>query len=285
MKNCFALCLLLKSIFVFPQTGIVLKESNIENAYPRLSKDGRQILYQSNRTGKWQLYICDTAGKNQQRLITDNFNNNFPDWSMDNKLIAFVSDRDGNEEIYICDEAGKNIQRITNSPARDIHPYFSPDKKYILFNSDRGGNQFDVYRYTIASKKTERLTNTPEDETCARYSPDMKSIVLLKNNASSDDVFLLPTSTFIPENLSKTPTVYHGWPMFSSDGKWVYYSSMEGGTYSIYRIRPDGSGKKQVTVAKAGEDNARVNLSQDGRFMIYNIKSGKTIFIVKEKVS
>ncbi len=285
MKKCFLLCLLLQSFTGFSQPTIILKEDNIENAYPRLSKDGRQILYQSNRTGKWQLYICDTAGKNQKAITKGSYNNNFPDWSLDNRLVAFVSDCDGNEEIYTCNTDGSNRQRITNEAARDIHPYFSPDGKYILFNSDRGGNQLDVYRYTIADKKTERLTNTLENETCARYSPDMKSIVLLKNSASSDDLYLLSTSTFLVENLSKTPRAYHGWPMFSNDGKWVYYSSMEGGACSIYRIHPDGSGKKQVTVAKAGEDTARINLSHDGSFMIYNIKAGKTISIVKEKIS
>jgi len=79
---------------------ILLKEDNIENAYPRLSADGKKILYQSNRIGKWQLYIMDIDGKSQQRITNDTFNNNFPDWSSDNKWIAFVSDRDGNEEIY-----------------------------------------------------------------------------------------------------------------------------------------------------------------------------------------
>ncbi|MES2851100.1 MAG: DPP IV N-terminal domain-containing protein [Bacteroidota bacterium] len=282
MKKILFSVLLIKCTTVISQPVIVLKEDNIENAYPRLSKDADKILYQSNRSGKWQLYICDTSGKSPKRITDDQFNNNFPDWSSDNKQIAFVSDRDGNEEIYISNTKGKELLRITNNAARDIHPYFSPDGKYILFNSDRNDGQFDIYRYVIATKETERLTSTPENETCARYSPDMKSIVLLKNSATADDVYLLPTSTFLIENVSRTPGFYHGWPVFSNDGKWIYYSSMEKGTYSIYRIHTDGSGKEQLTNAKAGEDNARVSLSKDGRLMIYNIKEGKTIRIVKE---
>ena len=266
------------------QPSVILEDANIEHAYPRLSKDGRSILYQSNKTGKWQLYLWDIGGKKQQRLTNDGFNNNFPDWSQDNQWVAFVSDRDHNEEIYLMRMDGSGLKRITTDKARDIHPYFSPDGTYLLFNSDRNDDNFDVYRYDLASGKIQRLTNTLENETCARYAPDMKSIVMLRNSEASDDVFILNTDNFLVENITKTPTFFHGWPMFSHDGKWVYYSSMEKGTYSIYRIRIDGTGKQQLTNADQGEEHARVFVSADGKFMIYNVKKGKTIAIVSSPI-
>jgi TolB protein len=264
---------------------ILLKEDGIENAYPRLSLDGKKILYQSNRTGKWQLYIMDISTKAQERITNDSFNNNFQDWSPDNKWIAFVSDREGNEEVYLMKSDGSDLKRLTNDPGRDIHPYFSPDSKYILFNSTKEKESFDIYRYTIATGKIEQLTNSDDDETCARYSPDMKSMVLLRNNMKTDDVFVMNTSNFLMKNVSNTSTYEHGWPVFSNDGKWVYYSSMEGGTYSIYRIRPDGSERQQLTQAKYGEDDARVNVANDQSWMIYNKKVGKTIMICSAPIN
>jgi TolB protein len=156
---------------------VILKEDHIENAYPHLSNDGKRVLYQSNRTKKWQLYVMNIDGTSQERITNDTFNNNFPDWSADNKWVAFVSDRDGNEEIYLMKSDGSDPKRITNDPARDIHPYFSPDGNYILFNSTRANGSLDVYRYTIASGKLEHITSSSDEETCARYSPDMKQIV------------------------------------------------------------------------------------------------------------
>ena len=285
MKNIpfllFCICLRLIPISAQPETEyqILLKENDVENAYPRLSHDGDKILYQSNRTGKWQLNIMDVVSRTSVVLTPNDFNDNFPDWSADNKWIAFVSDRGGNEEIYLMNSKGGDLKRITNDPGRDIHPYFSPDGKYILFNSTRNGDSFDVYRYTISNGKTEQITSSADDETCARYSPDMKHFVYLKNNQSSDDVFVLNTADMLTENISKTPVFEHGWPMYSADGKWIYYSSMEGGTYSIYRVRIDGTGKEQLTHAAAGEDDARVNVSADGKLIIYNKKIGKTIMI------
>lgn len=278
------------SFFVFAaiaaacQPVTVIEEAGVENAYPRLSKDGGSVLCQSNKSGKWRICICFVKPGPITYITDGAHNDNFPDWSYDNQWIAFVSDRDGNEEIYLCGANGKDVRRVTTNTARDIHPYFSPDGKYLLFNSDREGAQFDVYRYEIATGKTERLTNTPDNETCARYAPDMQSIVLLRNSEVSDDVFLLHLTDFTSDNITKTSRVYHGWPVFSYDGRWVYYSSMEGGTYSIYRIRPDGTGKQQLTHAGPAEEHARVSLSRDGHTMIYNVRKGKTISIVKERL-
>ena len=251
-------------------TTILLHEAGVENAYPRLSLNGNRILYQSNRTGKWQLYIMDIATKAQQRITHDAFNNNFVDWSADNAWIAFVSDRDGNEEIYRMKVDGSSLERLTNNPARDIHPYFSPDGKYLLFNSTRGNGSLDIYRIDLGTRELLRLTDSRMEETCARYAPDMKHIVFLRNDATSDDVAILDLSTALVDNLTKTPAVTDGWPMYSADGKWIYYSTMASGQHSIHRIRPDGTGDETLTSAAPREEDGRAFIGRDGRTLIYN---------------
>ena len=72
-----------------------------ETAYPRLSADQQQILYQSNEGGPWSLHILDMQTNTHNPVLADAHNNNFPDWSADQQWIAFTSDRDGNEEIYL----------------------------------------------------------------------------------------------------------------------------------------------------------------------------------------
>lgn len=250
-----------------------------ESAYPRLSIDKKKILFQSNSTGKWQLIIMDLATLEQTKLTNDNYNNNFPDWSADGKWVAFVSDRDGNEEIYMMKSDGTELKRITNDKDRDIHPYFSPDGKYILFNSTRGNGSLDIYRYTLSTGKTEQFTNTPQNETCARYSPDMKTVVYLKNDDYTDDIYVFSVSNFLSTNITNTPLTTDGWPTFSSNGRHIYFSSMEKGTYSIYRINIDGTDRVQLTNAPAGEEHARVSISNDEKLMIYNLGTQGTIAI------
>ncbi len=262
----------------------ILEEQGVENAYPRLSKDGKRILYQSNRTGNWQLYILDMETKKSRRITEDSHNNNLPDWNPNDEWIAFVSDRDGNEELYLMKTDGSRVQRLTYNTARDIHPYFSPDGKYILFNSTREGPSLDIYRYTLANQKIERLTNTKSDETCARYSPDMKSIVFLANDDISDDVFVMNMSNGLVENITGTPQVRDGWPTFSNDGKWIYYSAIENQVFHIYRIRPDGTGREQITDAAEGEEDARVFVGVNNNIIFYNKRKPGLIAITMQKV-
>ena len=250
-----------------------------EVAYPRISADGSKILYQSNQDGNWQIWIMDKTTNTHTPITKDKFNNNFPDWSYDNQWIAFTSDRDGNEEIYIMKSDGSGLKRLTNDYGRDIHPYFSPDGKYLLFNSTRVNGSFDIFRYTIATGELKQLSSTHENETCSRYSPDMKHIVYLQNSPASDDVFISDSLNTTSRNISGTPGIFDGWPMFSGDNEWIYYSSAENGSYSIYKIRLDGTNKTRVTFSVEGADDARVSVSRDGKFAIYNKQIGKTIEI------
>ena len=264
---------------------LVYKVDGKESAYPRLSKDGNRILYQSNQNGPWELYIMDIKSGGHQKVMADGSNNNFPDWSADNEWIAFVSDRDGNEEVYLMQTDGSELKRVTNDPGRDIHPYFSPDGKYILINSTKNKDDFDVYRYTIATGGFEQLTSSPDDETCARYSPDMKQIVMLKNGMTNDDVVLMDPQSGETKNLSGDPRIRDGWPMFSHDGSWVYYSSMTTGDHRLYRIRTNGTEKRNLVSLQDPVEDARVCVARDGSWLIFNRRVGRTIEIRRLEIS
>lgn len=252
------------------EARVLLHEPGIENAYPRLAADGRRIVFQSNRGGRWQLWLMDVETGEQRRLTDDAYNNNFVDWSADGEWLAFVSDRDGDEEIYRMRLDGRDLERLTNDPGRDIHPYFAPDGASLLFNSTRGNGSLDLYRLDLEGRAVLRLTDTDESDTCARYSPDMRHLVFLRNDAARDDVMIMDMATRAVSNLTNTPRVMDGWPMYSADGAWIYYSTMATGAHSIHRVRPDGTGDQTLTRATPGEEDGRAFVSRDGRTLIFN---------------
>lgn len=56
-------------------------------------------------------------------------------------------------------------------------------------------------------------------------------------------------------------------PEASPDGKWIYYNGNATGTMQIWRMRPDGSGKEQVTFDE--NHNWFPHLSPDGKWIAY----------------
>jgi Tol biopolymer transport system component len=259
---------------------LLLHEDGVENAYPRLSRDGSQVLYQTNRSGHWQLAVLDVASGTSRPVMTTPSNETLPDWSPDGSQLAWVSDRDGNEEIYVADADGANARRITVNPGRDIHPYWSPDGMALLINSVRvPADNLDVYRIELASLEATRITSAPEDETCARYTPDASRIVMLKNDARSDDVVELDVTTGAIPDVTRTPAVRDGWPVFGPDGVTIYYASMANGPFSIYKQGPSGP-PVQLTFAAPGEEDARPFVSADGTQLVYNKRAGGAIDIL-----
>lgn len=253
-----------------PMARVLLYEPGVENAYPRLSRDGRRLLYQSDRTGRWQLFVMDLATKASACISDGTADDNFPDWSADGAWVAFVSNRDGNEEIYRMRSDGSGVERLTTDPARDIHPYFSPDGEHLLFNSDRAGRSLDVWRLALADRSLLRMTDGAADETCARYAPDMRSFVMLANDATQDDVFVVDVATARRTNLTATPYVRDGWPAFDRDGAWIYFSSMVNGRHCVHRIRTDGAGLEQLTTGGDGIEDGRAAIGDDGRTLVWN---------------
>ena len=263
-----------------PMADVLLHEPGVENAYPRLSADGRRLLYQSDRTGRWQLFVMDLATRAQTCLSDGTADDNFPDWSADGDWVAFVSNRDGNEEVYRMRIDGSGLERLTDDPARDIHPYFAPDGRSLLFNSNRAGRSLDVWRLGLQDRSLLQLTDGSADETCARYAADLRSFVMLANDATQDDVFVVEVATGSRRNVTGTPHIRDGWPMFDRAGAWIYYSSMASGRHCVHRVRIDGSVDEQLTSGGDGIEDGRAIVAEDGSTLVWNRRRADGIDIL-----
>ena len=267
--------------------GVVelLWQEGVENAYPRWSGDGSEILFQSNRTGKWQLYIMNRDGANVRRITNDTFNNNFPDWSFDNSQVAFVSDRGGNEDIYAMNVDGTGLRNLSNNPARDIHPYWTPDGTTVLFNSSRDDEKsFEVYSVRRDGSDLHRLTTTRDVETCARLSPEGERILYLKGLVSgNDEVFVMEKDGRRPVNITRSKAA-EGWPAWTPDGRRIVFSSNGSGTFCLYSVAADGSDLRRLTHIDPPYVDARAHVSPDGSEIVFNRQAKGTIGIYRLKV-
>jgi len=120
----------------------------------------------------------------------------FADFSGDGKTIVFRSGRTGNFDIYLMNADGSNVRSIVSNPAYDSFPTFSPLNNQIAFASNRDG--------------------VPDGKT------GMKTFELYTLNLNPDG------SPGELRRLTNSPG-QDSHPRYSPDGKWIAFSSEQGG--------------------------------------------------------
>jgi TolB protein len=79
---------------------------------PAWSPDGTRIVFMSNISGNWDLYVISAEGGSPQRLTDDLGEDGLPVFSPDGSKIAFVSKRNGVWSIWSMDPDGENEQKL-----------------------------------------------------------------------------------------------------------------------------------------------------------------------------
>lgn len=74
---------------------------------------GQALLYMSDHTGNWDLYLLGVSGGVQVLLSTPAIEG-LPAWSPDGSAIAFLSNRDGFWGIYLMQPDGGNVRPLVN---------------------------------------------------------------------------------------------------------------------------------------------------------------------------
>jgi Tol biopolymer transport system component len=108
-------------------------------------------------------------------------------------------------------------------------------------------------------------------------SPDRKKIVVGIPDPDNAGV----TSLWLVDVASGATTRFtfdksdHRWPVWSPDGRWVYFGSNTAGTYNMYRKRADGSGTREL-VRRSRNLEAPTSIPRDGRYLLFDELSPKT---------
>ena len=125
---------------------------------PRISTDGKQVLYTSWESGFPQIYLLNVRTAGRKRLPTPDSGMAFsPRFSPDRKRIVYSFEQGGNSDIYLMDLATARSARMTSSPSIDTAPSFSPDGRQIVFESDRSGSQ-QIYTMPVAGDAPKRIS-------------------------------------------------------------------------------------------------------------------------------
>jgi Tol biopolymer transport system component len=130
---------------VSPETGmptgepVAVVSSTREDSRGAWSPDGKEIAFNSDRTGDMNIWLLSTRDGAVRRLTKGAGGDFQPNWAPDGKRVVFFSSRTGTPNIWQVEVASGALKQLTSAAAIDINPFYSPDGRWIAFQSDRSG--------------------------------------------------------------------------------------------------------------------------------------------------
>jgi TolB protein len=250
------------------------------------SRDGKWILFTSDRNGSADIYRAHPDGTGLERLTEDPSSDDQAALSPDGRTVAFISTRSGHAELWTLDLATRKVHNITNHAGGHFRPAWSPDGRWIAISSDRDSpnprrpdgfeliQQTEIYVLHPDGSGLRRLTHTNSYAGSPGWSPDGKRIVFYK--ASFEDVINISD----PRHLRATTQIAEidvasGQEKELTRGKGEKWSphflagGIGGGRIGYFSGGPEGGLEFTNGEAGARGEFNSPDWSPDGRRMIY----------------
>jgi eukaryotic-like serine/threonine-protein kinase len=245
--------------------------------YPSLSPDGKWVVYAGQESGNLDIYLLSTSGQNPINLTSDSpADDDEPAFSPDGERIAFRSSREGGG-IFVMGRTGEAARRVTRA---GFNPAWSPDGTQIAFTTEdvqltplnwEGRSELRVVALSTGAER--RLA--VDDAVQASWSPHGHRIAYVVRVASPRemDIATIPAGGGEPVSVTRDQATDWG-PVWSPDGKYLYFASDRGGSMNLWRVPIDEvSGKKlgdPEAITTPATFLAHPAVSGDGRQIAYS---------------
>ena len=251
---------------------------------PAISPDGKEIAFASGG----DIWTAPTSGGEAHLLISDPADESRPLYSPDGTKLAFISTRTGLGDIYLLTLATGTLERLTFSDSLSNLDGWSRDGQWIYFTSSATDvqGQGDILRVRATG-------GTPLEVSRERYlnefesapSPDGTQIALVAKGISSGQwwrnghAHIDETELWLKPLASPSPTdagyhrllpadAKHAWPMWSPDGRTLFYMSDKSGVENIWSANTASGAERQVTHFTSGRC-LWPTISYDGKTIVF----------------
>ncbi|HEU5133132.1 MAG TPA: hypothetical protein VFT26_13550, partial [Pyrinomonadaceae bacterium] len=245
--------------------------------FPSLAPDGKSFVYSSKLNGNFDLFVQRVGGKNATPLTPNTPSDEIaPVFSPNGERIAFRSTREP-AGVYVMEAGGENVRLVV---AGCHHPSWSPDGREIVC-STAGHEEAPTTRNTVPSALWIANVETGEkrflcehDAMQPSWSPNGDRIAFwfMPPSAGRSDIATISRSGGEIEVVTKDAST--NWnPVWSPDGKFLYFASDRSGNMSFWRVAIDENTGKVLgeaeTVSTPATFNRHLRFSANGRRMIY----------------
>jgi TolB protein len=189
-----------------------------------------------------------------------------PNWMPDGKKLLF--NQDGS--LFTIPINGGTPEKLnTGAASRNNNDHgISFDGKMLAISSHRdglAGGGSTVYVLPLSGGEPKLITEkTPSY--WHGWNPNGKEVLFVgQRDGVSYNVYKIAINGGQEIRLTDNKKGIADGPEFSPDGKYIYYNANPTGTMQIWRMKPDGSGKEQLTFDEY--NNWFPHLSPDGKWM------------------
>jgi Tol biopolymer transport system component/DNA-binding winged helix-turn-helix (wHTH) protein len=237
---------------------------------PAWTKDGREIIFSSNRgvaTGLWRV----SATGSEPRPVAGPVGT--AEWpSIPAKGANALVYEQGISKTDIWQLELKEEKRHVKPPTHLIwekgdkmRPDISPDGKKIAFESDRLGF-WDIWTCDVSGDNCDQITSLHGTAGRARWSPNGRYLAFEFHPHERSEIYMVEVPGGVPRIFPTIDGADNLAPSWSRDGKWIYFGSKRGAEpFEVWKMPVGGGTPVQVT--RHGGMSAVE--SPDGRYLYY----------------
>ncbi len=257
------------------------------NASPR-RPGAEPVVFGTFRPGNLDVYYVSHRGEQPKRLTDDPGLDYDPVLSPDGQWLVYTSEVTGVPHLYALElQRGGAPKLLIDGDDMQDQVSFSPDGKRIAFVS-AGASTADIYMIpfkpdtTQSMAKARNLTHHPGGEFRPAISPDGKKIAfstdwdvavtgLPAQRAREGEIYLMDMDGKNVERLTQS-TGWDGSPVWSRDGKIIYFYSERDGDFRVWAM--DANGANPRPVSPKGMKALSPALNSEGR-IAFSVLTGE----------
>ncbi len=198
----------------YEQLGVAaVVDSTALDREPMLSPDGKRMVFNSDRSGSYEIYVANADGTDQVALTAMGPTAlGSPRWSPDGQTVVFDRYQNGHSMIYTINAGRGKPRRVTSEEFRDIRPSFSHDGALIYFASNRSG-RLEIWKVAAGGGKPQQITHNFGTEPFE--SPDGKLLYYMNDRG----LWSMPTEGGEPTLVLPEAGMYR----YALAGRSIYY--------------------------------------------------------------